>query len=259
MNLLNKMLYGNSLGGNPWKMSMAFKGGKSSGTSKTTTTSKTEIDPRYEQDVSNAMGALREGWESGALSQVAETSSLQQEAFDAASGQSERGIGAITDARKSMYEAINGEGMFDPAEIDALERAAIDQSAKERGIMNDQFATMGAMGGSRSAIAAGDRDAQLANALAQIKYDQLNRKQDNARWGAESLTQSGSLESDTFMQNITGMTELGNLQRQIDQEILDKDLKGLEAYMTGIQSFSDLISTQTQTSVTEQSQKKKGK
>lgn len=260
MNLFNKMLYGNALGGNPWYVGgMVFKGGKNKSKSTTTTESKVEIDDRYDPYVEQAMTDLKAGYDSGALSQVAGTSSLQQEAFDAMSGNSERGLDAIYDARGSMYDAMNGTGLFDPAEIDALEKAAIDQMAKERGIMNDQFASAGAMGGSRQAIAAGDADAQLANALAQIKYDQLNRTQDNARWGAESLTSSGVTESDTFNNNVLAMTEMGNLQRQIEQEELDKDLKGLEAYMTGIQSFQDIISTQTTTTTQESSSKKKGK
>jgi len=125
--------------------------------------------------------------------------------------------------------------------------------------MNDQFATAGAMGGSRQAIAAGDKDAQLANALAQIKYDQLNRKQDNAMWGSESMTNSGQAESSTFINNMTGMAQLGAEQRAIAQEIEDADLKGLEAYMSGITGMQDLITTQRTTSTGTSESAKKGK
>lgn len=259
MNLLNHMLYGRSLGGNPWKSTMAFKGGKSQSTNTQNSTTTKEVHDAYKADVGLAMGDLRAAYTSGDLSKVAGESALQTEVFNTASGKSEVGLDAIQAARGTMEDAMAGTGMFDPAQIDALEQQAIDQAAKERGVMNDQFASAGAMGGSRQAIAAGDNNAQLANALAQIKYDQMNRKQDNAMWGSQSMTESGGLESQTFINNMTGMAQLGAEQRAIAQEVEDADLKGLEAYMSGITGMSDLITTQRTTSTGTSESSKKGK
>jgi len=228
---------------------MVYKGGGGeTSTSNTVSESSMQVDDAYQADVDQAMKSLRSQYESGSLGQVAGASALQEEAFAAASGTSELGLDAIRDARSGYSDAMEGTGMFDPAKTDALERAAIDQAAKERGIANDGIATMGAMGGSRSAIAAGDRDAQLTNALAQIKFDQENKSKDWAMWGTDGMTQSGALESQTFGNNMDRMTALGEIQRGITQEELDADAKGLESYITGITAMTDLISTQTSTS-----------
>ena len=255
MNLFNKMLYGDK----NWTQGMAFKGGGSESTSTETSESKLSIDPRYEQDVSTAMGELRTQYESGSLSKVAGASSLQEEAWKAASGSSEIGLDAIKASRSTMDDAMNGEGQFAAVNVEDLERAAIDQAAKERGIMNDQFATGGAMGSSRQAIAAGDADAQLTNALAQTKYDQLNKQRENAMWGSDAMGASGVAESQTFGNNMATITQLGEQQRMVAQEELDADAKGLESYITGINSMKDLITTQTSTSKGESKSEKSGK
>jgi len=260
MNLFNHMLYhGRGSGGNPWKAGMVFKGGKSTGTSTNTSTQTAEVHDAYKKDVSLAMGDLRKSYTSGELSKVAGASDLQNEVFATASGNSERGLDSIAAARGTMQDAMSGTGMFDPAATDAMEQEAIDQMSRERGNMNDQFATAGAMGGSRQAIAAGDKDAQLANALAKIKYDQHNRKQDNAMWGSGAMSDSGALESQTFINNMSGLAALGAEQRNIEQEVQDADLKGLEAYMSGITGMQNLITTQKSVSSGTSTESKKGK
>lgn len=243
---------------NNWEMAPR-KGGSGSSTQRTTSTSETQIDDQFRPHIDQGLADLKYAYDSGALGMVAGASDLQLEAFDAASGSAERGIQYIDEARGTYRDAMGGTGMFDPAQIDALEQAAIDQSLRERGVMNDNMAKSGLMGGSRAAVMAGDQDAQLANALAQIKYDQLNKKQQNAMWGAESLSGSGMQEAELFTNNVRNLTELGSLQRDIEQEVLDADAKGLENYLAGMQTFMPVMTSQVQTSVTEGSSSKRGK
>ena len=237
---------------NSWEI--APRKGGSKGNSETTSSSKTVIDDQFRPHVDQGLADLKSVYDSGGLGMVAGASDLQLEAFADASGSSERGLDVIDEARGTYRDAMSGEGMFDPASIDGLERAAIDQSARERGVMNDNMAKAGMMGGSRAAIAAGDQDAQLSNALAGIKYDQLNKTQDRAMWGAETLAQSGNQEADLFTQNIRNIAELGGVQRGIEQEYLDADAKGLENYLAGLQSFMPIMTSTEQTSNTQQKQ-----
>jgi hypothetical protein len=243
---------------NHWEVAPR-KGGGGSGSSNTTSSSKTVIDDQFRPHVDQGLADLKSVYDSGGLGMVAGASDLQLEAFSEASGSANKGMDVIEEARGTYRDAMSGQGMFDPAQIDDLERAAIDQSNRERGVMNDNMASSGLMGGSRAAIAAGDQDAQLSNALAGIKYDQMNRSQDNAMWGSETLSASGNQEADLFTQNIRNIGELGGVQRGIEQEYLDADAKGLENYLAGLQTFMPVMSSTEQTSKTNSNNKSGGK
>lgn len=243
---------------NHWEVAPR-KGGGGSGSSTTTSSSKTVIDDQFRPHVDQGLADLKSVYDSGGLGMVAGASDLQLEAFSEASGSANKGIDVIEEARGTYRDAMSGNGMFDPAQIDALERAAIDQSNRERGVMNDNMAKSGLMGGSRAAIAAGDQDAQLSNSLAGLKYDQRNMQQERAMWGAETLSASGNQEADLFTQNIRNIGELGGVQRGIEQEYLDADAKGLENYLAGLQTFMPVMSSTEQTSNTNSNNKSGGK
>lgn len=235
---------------NSWEV--APRKGGSKGSSNTTSSSKTVIDDQFRPVVDQGLQDLKAAYDSGSLGMVSGASDLQLEAFGEASGSARTGLDVIDEARGTYRDAMSGQGMFDPASTAALEQSAIDQSLRERGVMNDSMAKAGLMGGSRSAIAAGDQDAQLANALAGLKYDQQNKTQERAMWGAETLAGSGSQEADLFTNNIRNIAELGGLQRGIEQEYLDADAKGLENYLAGMQTFIPIMTSQEQTSKTTQ-------
>lgn len=256
MILLNKMLYGHSMAES---MGIVHKGGGTTGSSSSTSSSKLEVDKAYQPDIAQAMGSLRSQYEDGSLGRVAGASDLQTEAFDAASGSAETGLGAIREAQGGYRDAMSGTGMFSAASTDDLEKAAVAQGQKAMGVQSDAFANSGSVGGARSAIAAGDQQSQLSAALAKIKYDQLNKQRETSMWGASGLEASGGNEANVLTNNIQNLASLGDLQRGITQEELDADAKGLESYITGITSMQDLISTNTTTSSSTSSQRKKGK
>jgi hypothetical protein len=229
---------------------MVFKGGggKQKGSGKTSSESWNELDKPFKEQNLAIAGDLQSAYESGELSQVAGASDLQNEAFDAVSGSSERGIDAILAGRGTYNDAMEGTGMFDPVQIDDLENAAINKAKRARGVANDRIATGTTLGGSRSAVVSNDMDAQLTDALAQTKYDQLNRVQDNAKWGAQASQASGESESSTFTQNLNNIAQLGGEQRGIEQEGLDAKAVGLERYITGFNAVAQNAMTQRSTS-----------
>lgn len=225
---------------------MVFKGddGKQSSTGQTTTTSSSELDAKFKDMNSDIADDLESAYSSGELGQVAGASDLQEEAFSAVSGTEERGLDAITAGRGTYDDAMSGTGMFDPTSIDALETAAINTSQKARGVANDTIARAGVLGGSRSAVVSNDIQSQLADKLAQTKYDQLNRTQENAKWGAQASQASGESESSTFAQNLNNIAQLGGEERAIEQEGLDAPAIGLERYITGFNAVAQNAMTQ---------------
>jgi hypothetical protein len=226
---------------------MVFKGGggDQSSTGTSTTESSSEMDADFKARNSQIGNDLEAAYNSGELSQVAGQSSLQGEAFDAASGSEGMGLDAIRAGQGTYSDMMGGTGMFDPTQIGDLENSAINQAQKAMGVQNDAMASAGVLGGSRSAIVSNDLQSQLTDKLAQTKYDQLNRTQDMAFQGAQGMQSSGESESSTFTQNLNNITQLGMEQRNIEQEQLDATATGLERYITGNNALAQNAMTQT--------------
>jgi hypothetical protein len=233
------------------------KGGNNSGSGKSTTTSSNEMGKDFKRQNKEIGKDLEAAYKSGELSQVAGASDLQNEAYAAVSGTENKGLDAITAGRGTYQDMMDGTGMFDTAQIDDLENAAINKAKRARGVSNDGIASTTALGGSRSAVVSNDLDSQLTDALAQTKYEQWNRSQDNAAKGAQGMQSSGESESSVFSQNLNNIAQLGGEQRGIEQEQLDSTATGLERYITGFNAIAQ--NDMTQKSVTKSSNKSKGK
>lgn len=219
-------------------------------TSTTNSSAGTKINKDFKPVVDQGIADLKAMYDSGALGQVADTSELQQMVFDRAEGSLDRGMEVMDSARSTYEDAMAGTGIFDPADTAALKQAAMDQARLEMGLQNDQVAKAGLLGSSRAAVMAGDREAQMANAFAQFDYDAHNLVQERAMWGADSMMNSGQGEAAL----LDAYLNIGNVQRDIEQEMLDADAKGLENYLAGMQVFTPLMTEQTSKSKTVQKQ-----
>lgn len=219
---------------NSWEMAPR-KGDES--TSSTTSTSSTQLNNDFKPVVDRGIADLKSMYDSGELGKVAGVSDIQQAVFDKASSSLDAGLDTMGSARSTYEDAMAGTGLFDPTDTAALRQAAIDQASLESGLQNDSIAKAGLLGSSRSAIAAGDQEAQLASALAQMDYDQSNLVQERAMWGADSMMKSGSGEAEL----LSAYAGLGGAQRDIEQEQLDSSAKGLENYLAGLQVFTPLM------------------
>ena len=234
---------------NHWEVAPRKGGSKSTSTSKST--SRTAINKDFQPVVDQGLNDLKSMYDSGKLGQVAGPSDIQQIVFDRAEGALDKGLDVMDTARSTYEDAMSGTGLFDQLDIGELERAAIDQAQLESGLMDDQIAKAGLLGSARSQIVAGDREAQMANALAQLKFDQRNLVQERAMWGADSMMQSGTGEANLLQ----GYAGLGEMQRGIEQELLDADAKALENYLAGMQVFTPLMTETVQESTTKQKSK----
>jgi hypothetical protein len=228
---------------NQWEAAPRKGGG---GSSSGTTTSKTTINKDFKPVVDTGLDDLKSMYDSGALGRVAGESDLQSMVFGRAEDSLDSGMDAMEAARRSYTDAMAGTGLFDPTDNAAIKQAAIDQAKLESGLQNDNMAKAGMMGSSRSAIAAGDREAQMANVMAQLDYDQSNLTKERAMWGADSMMNSGTGEAGL----LDAYLNMGGVQRDIAQEGLDSEAKGLENYLTGMQVFTPLMTDQKQVSNT---------
>lgn len=226
------------------------KGGSSS-TSTTKSSSRTAINEDFKPIVDQGLNDLKAMYDSGALGRVAGESEIQSMVFDRAEESLDRGLEVMDLARGTYEDAMAGTGLFDELDIDALKQASIDQARLESGLVNDQIAKSGLLGSSRASIAAGDREAQMANALAELEFNQRNLVQERAMWGADSMMNSGTGEVNLLQ----GYAGLGDMQRGIEQELLDADAKGLENYLAGMQVFTPLMTSTVQESQTQQNSK----
>jgi len=229
----------------------APKKGGSKSTSETRSTSRTAINEDFQPVVDQGLSDLKSMYDQGKLGQVAGESELQQMVFDRAESSLDRGMEVMDSARSTYEDAMRGTGLFDELDIEGIKQATIDEARLESGLMDDQIAKAGLLGSARSRIAAGDQEAQMANALAELEFNQRNLVQERAMWGADSMMTSGTGEA-TLLQGYAG---LGDMQRQIEQEMLDADAKGLENYLAGMQVFTPLMTETVQESRTKQKQK----
>lgn len=166
---------------NSWEIAPRKGGSKSESTS--TSTSRTAINKDFQPIVNQGLHDLKSMYDSGKLGEVADVSDIQQVVFDRAEDSLDKGMDVMDLARSTYQDAMDGTGLFNPVEIDEMERAAIDQAQLEFGLNNDEIAKSGLLGSSRATIMAGDQEAQMANALAKLKYDQKNLVQERAMWG----------------------------------------------------------------------------
>jgi len=230
---------------NHWEM--APRKGETS-TSETNSSSSTRINKDFKPVVDRGLEDLQAMYDSGKLGQVADYSDLQEQVFNKATGSLDRSMESMDAARGVYDDAMAGTGLFDPASTQAMKNAALDQASLEMGLQNDSMSKAGLLGSSRAAIANNDLEAQLANSFAQMDYDQANLVQEHAMWGADSMSQSGAGEASI----LDAYLNIGNVQRDIDQEMLDSDAKGLENYLAGMQVFTPLMTESVSESKTVQ-------
>ena len=212
-----------------------------------TTTTSSSISDQFMPDLTSLVNTAKSEYDSGNLSNVAGASNIQNSVFSAAGGTENTGLDAIAEGSGVGRDAIAGNGVFN-VNAEGLKTAAVDRARSAWAPINDQQATAGVTGGSRSMLQEGARDAQLANELAGIDYQAGQEQRDLAKWGSGTLVQGGQAEAGTTLNNLSGLASLGDVQRNITQEGLDANALGLERYSNVFGALTG--SNQDSTSVT---------
>jgi len=192
--------------------------------------------PAWAQPYMENVGKSAEtGYASGDLGKVAGASTLQQQAF----GQGANLLGGTTAGNLSSLQAQNQRlsnlASTPSAEVLAAQKASIVQDAQKRVAgLNTNFGQSGTLGSARQAVMQGAQNAETTGALAKVDADYEAQMFKN-RLAAEQAIQSGAQTSAGIAnQGVSGIANLGNQQRGIDQQGLDAGWQGLQRYASTI-------------------------
>jgi len=192
--------------------------------------------PAWAQPYMENVGRAAEtGYSSGDLGKVAGASTLQQQAF----GQGANLLGGTTAGTLASLQAQNQRlsnlASTPSAEVLAAQKASIVQDAQKRVAgLNTNFGQSGTLGSARQAVMQGAQNAETTGALAKVDADYEAQMFKN-RLAAEQAIQSGAqTASGVANQGVSGIANLGNQQRGIDQQGLDAGWQGLQRYASTI-------------------------
>jgi len=183
----------------------------------------------------NVGNAAEQSYGAGDLSQVAGASTLQQKAFG-------QGADLLSDATQFSASQLGNQAnrltsmaMAPSAETLAAQKAGIVQDAQKRVAgLNTQFGGAGTLGSARQAVMQGAQNAETTGQLAKVDADYESNMFKN-RLAAEQALQTGLTTGSSIVnQGVSGVANLGNQQRSIDQQGLDSTWQGLQRYASTI-------------------------
>jgi hypothetical protein len=220
-------------------------GGGGGDTSSTTTSG---IADEFSPDLKALLEQAQGTYAAGDLGQVAGTSDIQGTVFGAAPSRINAGLGSIAGGQDVAYDASVGQGLFGTGSTQALKDAAIRDARTAFAPVADAEAAAGLVGGSRQQLAAGEREAQMAGVLSSIDYQAEQERRVNALSGGGALISGGQAEAAINQGNLGGLAQIGGMQRDVQQEVLDANALALERY-TNV--FGSVTGGQTQSATEE--------
>jgi hypothetical protein len=209
------------------KMKLKKKYGGGGGSTTTTSTIPSWAVP-YIQNVGNA---AESAYGAGELGKVAGASELQQQAFGAGAQGISSATGMGLSSLADQNARLSSMATTPSAETLAAQKAAIVQDAqKQVAGLNTAFGAGGTLGSARQAVMQGAQNADTIGKLAQVNADYENKMFQN-RLAAEQAIQSGATTASNIASSgASGLSNLGNQQRTIDQQGLDATWQALQRY-----------------------------
>jgi len=186
----------------------------------------------YMQNVGNAAQA---SYGSGDLSKVAGAASLQQQAI----GEGAQGISDATNMSLNSLSAQNQRlsnlASVPSADVlSAQKQAVLSEAQKGVAGLNTNFGQAGTLGSARQAVMQGAQNADTTAKLAQVDADYENKMFQNRLAAEQAIQQGASTASNIAGSGASGLANLGNQQRGIDQQALDATWQGLQRYSSAI-------------------------
>jgi len=206
----------------------------------------------YRPYIQKAAGQAGAAYDAGALGMVAGLNEQQQQGIDALSGAANEAMGQYTSANEAtdvLKQAAAGEGIYGEGATQGLKDSAIRDAQKAFAPMGASLATSGQIGGARAGLLAGERDANLASALAGIDYQDLSDRRGLTTGAAQQI-----IGNTGAMQQAAGAG--ANYQGQAGQMLQEQSQRELDATYQGLQRLGSLLSGSP---VPEQRQKTGGK
>ena len=212
---------------------MKFKGG--GGAEPTTVDT---IPDWYRPFIESAATSAKTLYESGGLSNVEGMNENQLGAISSLEGAAKQAGeqydigGAGQDVMRAQAE---GTGAFSPQSTEALRTKAIRDAQGAFANTGAQLASSGQIGGARAGLLAGERDANLASALAGIDYQDLSDRRGLTTGAAQQI-----IGNTGAMQQAAGAG--ANYQGQAGQMLQEQSQRELDATYQGLQRLGSLLS-----------------
>jgi hypothetical protein len=192
----------------------------------------------YKPYIEKAAGQAGAAYDSGALGTVAGLNTQQQQGIDALSGAANEAMGQYTSANEAtdvLKKAAAGEGIYGAGATQGLKNSAIRDAQKAFAPMGASLASSGQIGGARAGLLAGERDANLASALAGIDYQDLSDRRGLTTGAAQQI-----IGNTGAMQQAAGAG--ANYQGQAGQMLQEQSQRELDATYQGLQRLGSLLS-----------------
>jgi hypothetical protein len=192
----------------------------------------------YRPYIEKAAGQAGAAYDSGALGTVAGLNTQQQQGLDALSGAANEAMGQYTSANEAtdvLKKAAAGEGIYGAGATQGLKNSAIRDAQKAFAPMGASLASSGQIGGARAGLLAGERDANLASALAGIDYQDLSDRRGLTTGAAQQI-----IGNTGAMQQAAGAG--ANYQGQAGQMLQEQSQRELDATYQGLQRLGSLLS-----------------
>jgi hypothetical protein len=208
-------------------------GGGSGGGGSTTTSQ--NVPPELMPYLVNANQNAQGMFQSGNLSQVAGATGNQQAAFGGGGQAIAQTGGAGLDTLSSQQARLSSMAMApSAATLDAQKNAIVLDAQKATAGINSNFGQNGALGSARSAVMQGAQNADTTGKLAQVNADYENKMFQNRLQAESAIGSSVGQSSQLANATASGLANLGNQERGINQSQLDAGWQGLQRYASTV-------------------------
>jgi len=213
------------------KVTKRYGGGSGGGGTTVTETIPSWAKPAIQKVQSEAESK----YGSGALSKVAGTSDLQEQAFtQGAEGISSATSGGLT-ALQDQQARLSGMATVPSADVLAAKKADVLYEA-QKGVagLNTGFGAQGTLGSARQAVMQGAQNADTTGKLAKIDSDYETQMFKNRLDAETALGSSVTGASSIAEKGASSLANLGGQQRGIEQQGLDSAWQGLQRYASTV-------------------------
>lgn len=186
--------------------------------------------------LADQLETTKQAYTSGAMAPLAGFNDLQTAAGQGLV-QAATGPGGQADVASSSVGALNQLGRIAGGETivpattgatDAIKAEAIRQAGIQAAPLAAKEAAMGQIGGSRQAIAGGEREAQLAGNLAGIDYKDLQMREQAAQQAAAQAISSGTTVQSQLTAPGQTVAAVGKQVQEMEQKQAEQPLMALQ-------------------------------
>jgi hypothetical protein len=171
----------------------------------------------------------------GGLSQVAGATGNQQASFGAGAQGIATSGGQGLDALAAQQSRLSSMAMAPSQDvINAQKQSILLNAQRNVAGLDTQFGGTGTLGSARQAVMQGSQNADTTAKLAQVDADYENKMFTDKLQAESQLGQSIAGSSALANQTASGLANLGNQERTVDQSTLDAGWQGLQRYASTV-------------------------